>query len=89
MKTDAKHTFTVENIGGSNGVYPEVEMKIDGQATISDMLEAFNCFLKVIGYIPPENHYLDYVSDEPVEESNYTLDEIRDFGKENDYKGEF
>jgi len=28
------HTFTVENIGGSEGIYPEVHMKIDGQASI-------------------------------------------------------
>lgn len=75
-----KHTFTVENTPDIEGVYPEVHMTIDSQASISDMLEAFNCFLKAIGYFPPENHYLDYVSDEP-ENDCFQVKEIQEFGE--------
>lgn len=81
MKNNNTHTFTVENIGNSEGIYPEVHMKIDGQASISDMLEAFNCFLKAIGYYPPDKHYLDYVSDEPIDDNYYKVKEIQDFGE--------
>lgn len=85
MKIEKTHTFTVENITGEdftveNAIYPEVHMKIDSQATISDMIQAFDCFLKAIGYLPPYGHYLDYVSDEN-RDNYYVVKEIQNFGE--------
>ena len=59
------HTFTVESTqsSSSEGIHPQVNMKINGDASISDMLEAFDCFLKALSYHPPENATLDYVQD--------------------------
>lgn len=66
MKNETKHVFKVMDISESNytgnGVFPNVEMSISGEAGLSDMLEAFQNFLNAIGYVTPANTCLDFVS---------------------------
>ena len=35
---------------------------IDGDVNIPQMLEAFEKYLVVVGFVPPDNSYLDFVS---------------------------
>ena len=64
MKT--AHIFRVVNETDyqSDKIFPEVEMKIDSEASLMDMVEAFEAFLKSIGYLLPENSYLDFVQED-------------------------
>ena len=47
----------------------KLEITVDGDATISEMLVAFNDFIKAMGYHPPKNSSLDYVSNDAEETS--------------------
>jgi hypothetical protein len=59
------HTFKIVNsYEGGDYVAPTVNMEIDSQATIGDLLDAFHCFLKAVGYYPPEHSTLDFISDD-------------------------
>lgn len=46
-------------------VYPEIDMKICLDASLEDMLHAFEKFLQAIGYVLPANSYLDFVEESP------------------------
>lgn len=74
------HTFKIvnrneEHYWDSQSILPETTMTIDQEASLNDMLYAFERFLEVSGYILPENSDLDFV---PRSENN-----------ESTYKGEF
>lgn len=47
----------------SEHISPKVTMEIDSYATLSDVLGAFESFLKACGYFLPENKILDFVED--------------------------
>lgn len=51
----------VSNLCPTAPVVPTIEFKIDGDADLDDMLEAFESFLKAIGYLIPAGHRLDFV----------------------------
>jgi hypothetical protein len=57
------HTFKIINDDqySTETVYPTVEMSIDSEASLSDMLQAFQSFLMATGYVLPENSVLDFV----------------------------
>lgn len=61
-----EHTFklVVSEYENMNFVFPTVNMELDSQASLGDVLDAFTCFLKAVGYFPPENSTLDFVSDD-------------------------
>lgn len=63
MKT--LHTFKVveETEFPNERIYPEIEMKICSEASLDDMLEAYESFLKAIGYVLPDKSYLDLVEE--------------------------
>ncbi len=47
----------------SEHVSPKITMEIDSYATLSDVVGAFESFLKACGYFLPENTVLDFVED--------------------------
>jgi hypothetical protein len=59
------HTFTItdeNNIQTFNSdIFPTVNMSIPSEASLSDMLYAFERFLEATGYVLPENSTLDFV----------------------------
>jgi hypothetical protein len=59
------HTFKIINDDqySTETVYPTVEMSIDSEASLSDMLQAFQSFLIATGYVLPENSVLDFVEE--------------------------
>jgi hypothetical protein len=59
------HTFKIINDDqySTETVYPTVEMSIDSEASLSDMLQAFQSFLMATGYVLPENSVLDFVEE--------------------------
>jgi len=42
-------------------IYPQTSMTIYSEASLEDMLYAFERFLEASGYILPKNHVLDFV----------------------------
>jgi hypothetical protein len=44
-------------------VFPTVQMEIDSYASLNDVINAFECFLKASGYHFPENSFLDFVEE--------------------------
>jgi hypothetical protein len=55
-----EHTFKiVDHEGFNRDIYPSVSMEIDSEATISDLLYAFERFLQATGYVLPENSHLE------------------------------
>jgi hypothetical protein len=70
------HTFRIvdesddESDYQSEGIFPEVDMKICSEASIDDMLNAFQSFLHAVGYVTLDNSYLDFVKEPmlPIEE---------------------
>ncbi len=44
-------------------VFPTVQMEIDSYASLNDVINAFECFLKASGYHVPENSVLDFVEE--------------------------
>jgi hypothetical protein len=63
MKT--VHTFGIvdETEYQCEKIFPETDMKICSEASLNDMLEAFERFLQAVGYVLPDNSYLDFVED--------------------------
>ena len=60
-----EHTFKiVDHEGFNRDIYPSVSMEIDSEATISDLLYAFERFLQAMGYVLPENSHLELVEEE-------------------------
>jgi len=59
------HTFKIINDDqySTETVYPTVEMSIDSEASLSDMLQAFQSFLMATGYVLPANYVLDFVEE--------------------------
>ena len=59
------HTFKIINEDKfqsyNSDIFPSVEMSIPSEASLSDMLYAFERFLEATGYILPENSTLDFV----------------------------
>jgi hypothetical protein len=47
----------------SENVFPTVKMEIDSYASLNDVINAFECFLKASGYHFPENSVLDFVEE--------------------------
>jgi len=66
MKTT--HTFRIvdEAEYQSEKIFPETDMKICSEASLEDMLHAFERFLQASGYILPDNSYLDFVEETPT-----------------------
>lgn len=58
-----KHTFEYEVAQSSvEGVIPhKVTITLDGEITLSKMLEMFERYLQAVGYYLPENSELDFV----------------------------
>jgi len=55
-----EHIFKiVDHEGFNRDIYPSVSMEIDSEATISDLLYAFERFLQATGYVLPENSHLE------------------------------
>lgn len=76
------HTFKIvnrneEHYWGSQSILPETTMTIDQEASLSDMLYAFERFLEASGYVLPDNSELDFVTQE------------ENFKEQSSYKGEF
>lgn len=60
-----EHTFKiVDHEGFNRDIYPSVSMEVDSEATISDLLYAFERFLQATGYVLPENSHLELVEEE-------------------------
>jgi hypothetical protein len=59
------HTFKIINDDqySTETIYPTVEISIDSEASLSDMLQAFQSFLIATGYVLPENSVLDFVEE--------------------------
>jgi hypothetical protein len=59
------HTFKIINDDKypTETIFPIVEMSIDSEASLGDMLQAFETFLKAAGYILPENSVLDFIEE--------------------------
>lgn len=47
-----------------NGTHRRIEHTLDGKATLPDLLEAFEQFVKAVGYFPPDNSTLDYIKND-------------------------
>ena len=64
MKT--VHTFRIvdETDYQDEHIFPETDMKICSEATVDDMLQAFERFLQAAGYYLPANSYLDFVQED-------------------------
>ena len=73
------HSFRIVDEDEHQGeiIFPEVDMKICSEASLDDMLGAFQAFLQAVGYTLPENSYLDFV------------EEAMNFNKIEQYKGDF
>ena len=60
-----EHTFKVINrVYSRREIFPVVNMEIDGEASISDLLYAFERFIQAIGYVLPENSHIELVEEE-------------------------
>jgi hypothetical protein len=59
------HTFKIINEDSfqpyDTQLFPSVDMSIPSEASLSDMLYAFERFLEATGYVLPENSVLDFV----------------------------
>jgi hypothetical protein len=60
------HTFKIINeddgqLYNVDQLFPSVDMSIPSEASLSDMLYAFERFLEATGYALPENSVLDFV----------------------------
>jgi hypothetical protein len=60
------HTFRIINEDAvssysSDHIFPNVDISIPSEASLDDMLYAFQRFLQATGYILPENATLDFV----------------------------
>lgn len=42
-------------------IYPKINFTIEGEASLDDMLYAFERFLQAAGYVLPENCSLDFI----------------------------
>ncbi len=40
-----------------------IRFEIDGDVSLPEILEKFEAYLKAVGYVPPENSYLDFTQD--------------------------
>ena len=63
MKQEIKFTYTLEHTNDyiNVGTLRKVEITFDGQASLEELSEEFNAFVKAIGYNPPDNCVLDWV----------------------------
>jgi hypothetical protein len=61
-----KHTFKYEVLeSGVQGLTPHsIELKIEGSATLTEVLEKIESYLIAVGFVPKKNSYLDFVSRE-------------------------
>lgn len=58
------HTF-VYNLSESNvpEVTPQIiTMQLDGDLSLPQILDCFEKYLIAVGYVPPDNSYLDFVA---------------------------
>jgi hypothetical protein len=65
MKT--LHTFSIVEEDDSyqtDLIYPETTMKIHSEASLQDMLYAFERFLEATGYVLPKNCVLDFIDNQ-------------------------
>lgn len=51
-------------------IHPQTSMTIHSEASLEDMLYAFERFLEASGYILPKNHVLDFVENEYAHDFN-------------------
>lgn len=56
IETEDK-TFLTERI------YPECKITINSEASLGDVIDAFERFLQAAGYILPENTHLEFVEE--------------------------
>ena len=60
-----EHTFKVINkVYYGREIFPVVNMEINGEASIGDLLYAFERFIQAIGYVLPENSHIELVEEE-------------------------
>jgi hypothetical protein len=67
------HTFSIvedEGVFATEQIYPDIHMEIPSEASLEDMLYAFERFLQATGYVLPENCVLDFVN----EQTRYSYD---------------
>jgi len=67
MKQEIKFIYEskfTNEFGGHCGTPRKVEHTIDCEASLAELLEQFEFFVKAIGYFPPDNAHLDYVDDD-------------------------
>lgn len=71
MTNEIKLTRTIAYENGECSIpglpAQKLEITIDGDATLDEMLDVFNDFLKGAGYYPPTNSQLEYVSNDTEE----------------------
>lgn len=89
MKQEIKLTYTLEHTNDdiNVGVPRKIEISFDGQASLEELLEQFNSFVRAIGYYPPDNCVLDWV-DVNEEDTSYDDISIQDLVTESDAKNE-
>lgn len=71
METDnnieiEENTFKIvrrSDYWSSDNTYHKANIEIDSSASLSQVLHAFECFLKACGYYPPDNTILDFVEE--------------------------
>jgi len=63
MKQEIKFIYTLIHTKDdiNVGTPRKVEITFDGQASLEELSEEFNAFVKAIGYNPPDNCVLDWV----------------------------
>lgn len=49
---------------GHCGTPRRIEHELTGEINLTELLENFDCFVKALGYVPPDNSTLDYVKEE-------------------------
>jgi hypothetical protein len=67
-----KITLIYENeftngFAGHCGTPRKMTVEIPGEVNLPELIEAFELFVKGIGYFPPENAHLDYVDNDTDE----------------------
>lgn len=69
MKQEIKFIYEAKytnNFAGHCGTPRRVEHTIDSEVSLPELLEQFEYFIKAIGYFPPDNSKLEYVSQEDI-----------------------
>ena len=81
-----EHTFKVINkVYYGREIFPVVNMEINGEASIGDLLYAFERFLQSIGYVLPENSHIELVEEDECDIPPYKKQREEDIFEGRDY----